>query len=118
MLLVLLLLSTAVASVRDAVRDWPQAIGGQKAATASEFANGIAGGIALVGLGARKRWARPVLWTWAALLTATAGLAAKYWGDAPLGAALLGALTTALLCGFAIRLAIEPSRRPADEGRA
>jgi hypothetical protein len=112
-----LLLVAGVTGVRNSVNEWRDAVKpGQKLATASEMAHGLASWVTLVGLGMRKRWARPAAWAWTALITTTAGLATLYWGDAPLAAALPGAVATALLCGFAIRLAFEPVRRPADEG--
>jgi hypothetical protein len=114
--LVLLLLAAGVSGVRNAIDEWPQAAGtGQKVATGSEMVHGVASGIALVGLGVRKRWAYPALWVWGTLLTTTAGLAAAYWGDAPIAAALAGAAATALICYVAVRLALERSRPAAGD---
>jgi hypothetical protein len=108
-LLVVLLLAAGASGVRNAVHEWPDAIrAGQKLATVSEMAHGIASWITLVGLGARKAWARPAAWVWVGLITLTAGLASAYWGDGPWPAALAGAAATALLCGFAVRLGLQP----------
>jgi len=116
--LVLLLLVAGVSGVRNAIDEWPQAAGtGQKVATGSEMVHGVASGIALIGLGVRKAWARPALWVWGGLLATTAGLAAAYWGSAPIAAALAGAAVTALICYVAVRLALEPSA-PAAGGPA
>jgi hypothetical protein len=112
--LILLLLVAGVSGVRNAIDEWPQAVrAGQKVATASEMVHGIASGIALVGLGARKSWARPALWVWGAALSTTAGLASTYWGDAPIAAALAGAAAVVLLCFVTARLALEAVHRRA-----
>ncbi len=112
----MLLLVAGVSGVRNAAGEWRSAANpGQKIATVSELAHGVASWVALLLLGARTKGARTAARIWAALITLTAGLAAIYWGEAPLAAALVGAVATALLCGFAIRLAFEPSNAAGQE---
>ena len=108
--LILLLLLCGVAGPRDVVVEWAYAARpGQKVATGLELGNALAAWAALVGLGARRAFARPALFVWCALVTGTAGLAAVFWGDAGIAAALTGAAATFLVCFFAIRLAVRPA---------
>jgi hypothetical protein len=113
-LLVLLLLTTVSSVLRNGASEWRDAADrGKKLSLASEIADAAAGAAALVGIGLRKQWARPAAWVWVAVTTLTAGLAAAFWGDAPILAALAGAAATAALCGFAVWLALGPRARPA-----
>jgi hypothetical protein len=115
-LLVLLLLATLSSILRNGASEWRDATNrGKKLALASEIGDGAAGAVALVGLGLRKEWARPAAWVWIASTTLTAGLAATYWGEAPILAALAGAAATAALCGLAVRLALGRRTGPVGE---
>ncbi len=112
-LVMTLLLAVGVMGVRNALSDWDHAINaGQRSSTVLEGANGITSLAALTALFFRHRSARSLMLAWAVILTATAGAAARWWGEASVGAALVGAAATACVCALAIRLA-RPRLAPA-----
>jgi hypothetical protein len=95
--------------VRNEVRD--AASTGQKLATAAEAGYVLAAVASLAALATRRSWARPALWVWAALTAATGFLAAMFWGEAGLAAALAGGVACAAICVGLIALAFSRPRR-------
>ena len=116
-LLIVLLLVSGVSGVRNVRNEWSDAdTSGRKAATGLELFHALAAWVALAALGARRPFARPAAYAWCALITATAGAAAAFWGEAGLFAALAAALATFLVCAFAIWLGLRrPDTPPAPE---
>ena len=78
---------------------------GQRIATATEFGNAVAGVVATGALWLRHRRARPVLWIWAGLITATGGMAPMVWGGAGPIAGLAAGVASALIAGLVMLLA-------------
>ena len=111
-LLILLLLVSGIAGLRNVRNEWSDAdTAGRKVATGLELSHALAAWVALAGLGAKRAFAFRAAYAWCALITATAGVAAAFWGEAGLFAALAAGLATFVVCAFAIWLGL---RRPDD----
>jgi len=117
--LLLFLVFAAAAGARDVVSDWSAVANtGQKLATVAEAGYVLAAVASLAALAARQTWARAALWVWAALTTATGFLAAMFWGDAGLAAALAGGAACAAVCVGLIALALSRPRGERTGGAA
>ena len=108
-LLILLLLASAIVSARNVHAEWGDAdTAGRRVATGLELAHALAAWLALAGLAAGRRFARPALFVWCVLVAATAFAAATAWGGSGIPAALAGAVAAFLVCFLAIRLGLRP----------
>lgn len=102
---VLLLLVSGVTALRNGVNEFAQAATlGQRFATASELAHGLASWVVLAAIAAGSASAVPLAIVWAVLITITAATAAVAWGGAGLGAGAAAAVIMAALSGLAVWL--------------
>jgi hypothetical protein len=82
---------------------------GQRVSTVIEVSYGLAGILAAIGVIMRRSWTRPAILAWAVLVTATASLASRVWGGAPLRASLVSAVACGLIATVLVMLML-PSR--------
>jgi len=109
---VLLLVVAGVSGIREGVGGYHEAeTGGQRFVMVIEIAYGVVSFVALYGLLAGPRWARPAMFLWGALVTLTAAVATVAFGGAGLFAAVAGGVSAAALCALAGWLAFPRSGR-------
>jgi hypothetical protein len=103
---VLLLVVAGASGIGEVVGGYREAeTSGQRFVMAVEIAYAVVGFFALYGLLAGRRWARPAMFLWGALVTLTAAAATVAFGGAGLLAAVAGGVSAAALCALASWLA-------------
>ena len=111
---VLLLLLAGVSGMNEGLPG-QAATPGQWFVLVCETGYGVTSFVALYGLLSGRRWARPAMLLWGALVTAAAAVATIAFGDAGLPAAVVGGVATAGICALAIWLAFPRLRHSSGE---
>jgi hypothetical protein len=94
-------------ALRNTRSEWRNAqTPGQVAAMVTETMYGCCGILASAAIAMRSRWSRPLLFSWAAFVTMTSGLAPRVWGNASLTASIVSAAGGAAICALIVMLAL------------
>lgn len=112
---IVLILALGLSGINDGIHNLKSAVtAGQKVVIAAQFGYFLCGLIAAGALLARSRWARPALWTWAALIALVGGLASVAWGGTTPVIGLVAGAASAAIAALVVWLALQGTERWRD----